>query len=221
MDRDHRLDAPDNESLSTIEQLSDHSELSTIYPHAKNDWEGAELISKEDREKKRNEAQIKINLSIRSMFVPIGILAVLPFVLAAILVVIAGEFLNIKNLAFLLLPVCIAVFLWAFISYKSYKTLYEIFYSHSMRMVPFVFTLVVMVGLTMQGHYVIALPLYSNSLIANTAVSGLIVVAISVALSGVLLMLWTSQALSAHMKFACIGLIALGIVIATTIVNFL
>ena len=79
MDKDHRLDAPDNESLSGIEQISDHSDLTTIYPHAHLDWEKDELISRDEREKRRDDERLRVSLSLRKWFLPIGLLIPLPF----------------------------------------------------------------------------------------------------------------------------------------------
>lgn len=220
MDRDHRLAAPDNESLRTIEQLSDRSELTTIYPHSHNEWEGVDLLSREAREEKRDREQQRINLTIRKWFPAIGLLTPMPFVLGSIIVTAAVTFLRIEHLAYLLLPVVITVALWLYLSFRSIKTVFGIFYQHSIKATPFVMTLLSLIILSLQGHYIAILPLYTDSIIFNSLLSSTFVLLTSVILSGFLIFIWTSARMSVGLKFSSIGGLALVILLATAYINF-
>ena len=220
MDKDHRMDSPDNESLRSIEQLGDHSELTTIYPHAKNEFDG-DLLSSEAREEKRDKEQQRINLTIRKWFVVIGLLIPVPFILGEVLFTIVVTYVSVTNVALLLIPVVIAVLFWLIVSVKAIKRVYAIFYEHSIKATPFVATLLVLLLMSLQAHYMLILPLYTDSILLNSLFTSGVVLMTSIVLSGLLLLIWTSSRISATLKFGCVGIIVLVILIITTIVNFL
>lgn len=220
MDKDHRLDAPDNESLKTIEQLGNHPELSTIYPKAKKQWAG-ELLSEDERETKRGNELRHINVTIRKWFPVIGLLTPLPFVLGSILLAGALTFLKPNNLALLLLPVSVMIVIWLYVSYHSVKRVYRIFYDHSIKATPFVITLLGLLALSLQGHYVALVPIYTDSVFYNALITSSVILAMSVLISGLLIFIWTTLRISSTMKFVSIGIIAVAILIATVYVNFL
>ncbi|MGV9001986.1 MAG: hypothetical protein ACOH18_03445 [Candidatus Saccharimonadaceae bacterium] len=219
MDKDHRLTAPDNESLRAIEQVGDHSELAGIYPDAHNEWESVGLLSREAREEKRNQEQLLISQSIRKWFAVIGLLVPVPFISAFIIIAISATYLHADNIALLLIPALIGVSLWLFISFISIKKVYAIFYSHSIRVAPFLITLLLLVLLSLQALYVTILGLYTDSIIYNTIISSLVVLVTSIGLSGILILIWTSIRLSAAYKIGCIGIVAGAILIVTLLVN--
>lgn len=220
MDKNHRLDAPSNESLRTIEQIDDRSELTTLYPNAKTTLEG-DLLSYEAREEKKEKERLRISLTLRRWFAVIGLLTPLPLVLGVLLFSVGIIFIREDTLIYLLLPIIFTFALWAYASYKSLGYVYNIFYNHSIRATPFVVTLLCLLLMSMQGHYVAVSPYYSDLLIVNAALSGVIVLATSIVLSGILLLIWTARRLSAGIKIACVGIVAVVILIATVLVNTL
>lgn len=221
MDKDHRLDAPDNDSLRTIEQISDHSELASIYPHAHDRWEGTELMSNEEREKKRDRDQLNINLSIRRWFFIVGLLIPIPFVLAALISAVGITYVDAKNMGFMLLPVSIALGVWFLLSRLAFKKVVDIFYGHAITTGPYLATHISLLILSLQATYIGVSPFYTESLIYNTLITSAAAILLSVFLSGVLLIIWTTPHLGARLKFTSVGIIAFAILTATAIVNFL
>jgi len=219
MDKDHRLDAPDEHSLQSIEQVSDHSNLSNLYPSAHNDWESETLLSREAREEKRDAEQLQITLSIRKWFVAIGLLTPLPVILAILLFISGFTFLGGVNQALLIAPLVITAGIWIYISYRSLKKVYGIFYEHSLRATPFIVTLLSFLVFSLVGLYLAMEPFYTDSLLYNAVVSSLIVLLTSVAYSGILLMIWTSPKLGGIYKIGCIGIFAGIIAVITLLVN--
>lgn len=221
MDKDHHLDAPDNESLRTIEQLSDHSELTNIYPHPHDQWEGTELMSSEEREKKRDREQLNISLSIRRWFFLVGLLIPIPFVLGVLLAVVGITFMRPENFGVLLLPAVIALVVWFIASRLALKKVVSIFYGHAIATPPYFIVHIGLLLLSIQGIYVAASSFYTQSLLYDTVLTSGFVMLMSIFLSAVLLVLWTSPLLSSRLKFTSIGVIAVAILGATAIVNFL
>jgi hypothetical protein len=221
MDKDHRMDAPDNDSLRTIEQVPNHSELSSLYPHAHDQWEGAELMSPEEREQKRTREQLNINLSIRRWFFIVGLLIPVPFILAAIMSVVGITYVTDQNLGFALVPIIFALGLWFLFSRLAFKKVADVFYGHSIGAVPYLVAHIGLLVLGVQATYVAASSFFGDSLIYNTFLTSALVMVMSIFLSGVLLVIWTSPLLSSRLKFISVVVIALAIVGATAIVNFL
>lgn len=221
MDKNHRLDAPNDNELRSIEQLGSHSGLTTIYPHAHELWEGNELMSETARESKRAAEQLAINRSVRKWFIPVGILIPLPFVTAALISAVGSTYITVQSLGLLLLPVIFTLAIGAYIVYASIKKVLNIFYAHSIKGLPFYITHLSLMMLSFQGHYAAIAPFYTNSIIYNTILTSGVVLITSIILSGVLLYIWTSTRLTGGMKFGCVGIIALLIIIATALVNLL
>jgi len=222
MDKEHKMDAPDNDSLKIIEQVADHSELSTIYPHAHNEWEGEDLLSREAREEKREQEQLLINTSIRKWFAVIGLLTLLPFVLGFIVftfgVIVVQSLENIpdSNRVLIIVPAILAALAWLVVSYKSIKKVYAIFYDHSIKATPFVVMLLALTVFTLPALFLTMDALYTSSIIYNSIISSSLVLAIGIALSGILLLIWTSSKMSGVFKFGAIGIIA-GIILILTL----
>ena len=221
MDKDHRMDAPDNDSLRTIEQVPDHSELSSIYPRAHDQWEGTELMSSEEREKKRTREQLNINLSIRRWFFIVGLLIPVPFLLAAVMSAVGVTYVTEQNLGFALVPIILALGFWFLFSRLAFKKVADVFYGHSIGAAPYLVAHIGLLVLGIQATYVAASSFFGDSLIYNTLLTSALVMILSIFLSGVLLVIWTSPLLSSRLKFISVVVIALTIVGATAIVNFL
>lgn len=215
MDKDHHLDAPDNESLQNIEQLTDRSSLTAIYPHAHDAWEGSNLMSRDEREQKRDKDQLRISITIRRWFAVIGVLVPLPFVLAAIGIALGSRFLSVDKLGILLLPVVIAVFIVLYISYRSIKFVYEIFYNHAIKATPFVITLIILLALSVYGVLLASQWLHNGDIIHDVAIISISTILMSIMYSGVLLLIWASQSLSSAGKMGCVALLVVAIGAAT------
>ena len=221
MEKDHHLDAPDNENLQHIEQLPDRSGLSTMYPGGHNDWEGKELLSYDERESRRDEAQLRISTSIRRWFWAIGILVPLPFILASALVGYASGNFDSDNIAFLFVPAAIAIAATGYITYRSFRFLHSVFYKHAMRAMPFVITLTVLVGLSVYGLLLATQNLHTGVLVQDILVIGSATILTSMMYSGILLLVWTSQTLNSLAKVGVILGLVSAIVALTTAAHFL
>lgn len=215
MDRDHRLDAPDNEALRGIEQLGDHSELSTIYPHGHSAWEGTDIMSAKDREDKRTQEQVRVSLAIRKQFALIGLLTPLPAILVIMLIVLAATFIDLKNIINLIVPVFLSVGIVTLISIWSTRYLYGIFYSHAVKATPFLAVLIGLITLSVDALFLVTQPLHSGWLPHDALIISAAVLIVSVVLSGILVLIWASPKLRSGAKLGCIGLTVIGIFFST------
>lgn len=210
MDKDHRLDAPNNESLSDIEQLNDRSELTTIYPHAHEEWEGTDLMSHDDREEKRDKEQVSINRSIRKWFVVLGLLAVTPFVLLAIMLA-AGTIIlpaiRAMNPALVIIPASLGALIWIIVSYKAIRGFYTIFYNHAIKATPFLFVLLVFLTLTAYPLFELTRPYHTELLLLNAIILGVAISAISIMYSGILTLIWTTSRMRSSRKVLLLDII--------------
>lgn len=219
MDKDHRMDAPDNESLRTIEQLSDHSDLSTIYPHAHNEWEHSDLLSREAREKQREDEKLRISLSLRKQFLPIGFLIPLPFVYISLLTTLTANYISIEQLSFLLLPVLIVMGFTIFLTYRGFKHGYRIFYSHGIKAGPFIFSLILLLLLSINAVFLLTEPLHTGVQGIDMLIVGASVLTLSIIYSFILVYIWSSPRLTSGKKLALVGLLALLVVVGTALLN--
>ena len=211
MNKDHRLDAPDNESLRNIEQLGDHSELSTHYFTARKEWDGKEILSDEQREEKNNKALLTSTLAIRRQFAVIGLLIPTPLVLLVILISLAATYLTLSKLSTLLTLVIILVGIWALISFLAIRRVYRLFYAHALKATPFIIVLVALLGLSTQESYLLTRGFHTQSFTVNTIIVAAGTYLASIALSALLLSIWTSPRISAGAKLAYAALTAFAI----------
>ncbi len=207
MDRNHQLDAPDNDNLRAINQLDDHSGLTTIYPHAHDQWDG-DIMSTEARETKQAKELDNISISIRKWAVPVGVLAIAPIVSASLLAAVALTYVTEDNASLLLFPMMIITGIWGLVSFAAIKKLYGIFYEHALQATPFFVMLLVLMGLAVQSIYIVTRPFQSGSFIFNTAIISGVALVVSVALSWILLVIWTSRRIAGNTKLGLIGVIA-------------
>ena len=217
MDRDHRLDAPDNEALSAISQLEDHSELTTIYRRAHTDWEGVDIMSRDDREKKLKEEQLRISLSLRKWFVPIGLLIPLPIIVMSLFVTFAGKYFDIETLGFMTLPLLIGIGFTLFLSYKGFRYAYKIFYTHGTKALPFILSLIALLGLSLNALFLLTEPLHTGDHTIDAFIVAVAVLLASVLYSLVMVFVWSSPRLTSGVKIACVGIMALIISIVTAV----
>lgn len=220
MDRKHKLNAPDNDSLQFIEQVNDHSELSTLYPHAHDQWTG-EIMTEEARLKKRDKEHEEITTKIIWKFWLIGVLAPIPIILAAIITVLAFLYINPEQMATFIVPALIALLVWAGASYFAIRRIFLVFYNHALRAGPFLVTLLVMLGLSVQTIYVLTLPLHNQSPIhAVTLISGIILLW-SILLSLLLLWIWVTPYLRGNGKFSLLAILAVILIAVSGIVTLI
>lgn len=207
MDKNHNLDTPHNEELQNIEQLTGHSELSTMYFRARNEWEGQEILSKEERELKRDREQQEITSSIRKWFVPIGLLIPVPVILLVLLIALASVFLDPDNLRYMLPVAILSVGLWGAVLYFSMRKVYGIFYQHALQATPFILIFMALLGLGGQASFLLVQPLKAEPLMNVALLSGCALI-LGVIISGILLTIWTSQRLSGSSKLGAIMCLA-------------
>ncbi len=220
MDKDHQLDAPHNESLRGIEQLGDRSELSAVYPHPHKEWEESNMLSSDDRDRKHLKEREIITTSVRKSFIAIGLLTPVPFIVFVCFSAALSAVATKDNLGFLLLPIIIGLGLWVLVSYLALRRVHTIFYSHALRTVPFLATLLCLLAMCAQTLYSVTRPMQVNSFMVNSlALSGLLLIA-SVILSGILLFIWTSPRLHPSAKvsyMALLSVLLLGLAVAVTV----
>lgn len=209
MDHDHRLDAPDEEALRSIEQLDDHSELTTIYRRAKHEWDGVEIVSREEREKQQREERLRISLSLRKWFLPIGLFIPLPIIVITLLLTLTSQYFSIQSLGILLLPILIGVGALVYATYRGFKYAYKIFYAHGVRAWPFIFIQIALLGMSLNGLFLLTEPLHTGEeWIDMLTVAGAVLIT-SIVYSLVLVLAWSSPRLGSAAKVGVAGLLAL------------
>lgn len=221
MDKDHRLDAPDNEALRTIEQIDDHSDLSTIYPHAHSDWEGVELLSRDEREKRREDEKLRISLSLRKWFVPIALLIPLPFVVSGILITLSANYLNLQSLGFMMLPMLIITGGILYATYRGFKYGYKIFYKHGVKAWPFILALLALLLASLNLVFRITEPLHTGEEAIDVLIISGAILSLSLVYSLILVFVWSSPRLSAGAKIIAVSIFALILLASTALLNFL
>ncbi len=209
MDHKHRLDAPNDESLGVIEQVSDRSELSSLYFKPRDEWEGKELLSDEQRNAKHDAALVSAKLSARRHFVTLGVLIPSPIILLVLLISWAAAYLNIATLNFMLPLAVLAVLTWGIISFLSIRKTYRFFYDHTINAGPFIIASFVLIGLSVQQLILLTRPLHTDSFLNNALIVGTATYLASIIITGILLCIWVAPRLSGKAKMISIGLIAL------------
>lgn len=209
MDKDHRLDAPDNDSLQSIEQLPDRSDLSTIYEHGRTELTKDGLVNRDEVIQKQDEERAKIRTSIRKSFLVIGLLIPLPFVMIANIVTIALTYAMDEDSRLLLIPVILAIVLSLYIAARAFKEVYEIFYDHAMKATPFVFTHLVLLGTSLYATLLGTQQFHNGNLIHDVLIISGAMTLLSVLYSGLLLLIWVASRLSSSAKMACVALLVL------------
>ncbi len=215
MDRNHKLEAPHNESLKNIEQLDTRSELSGLYFQAKDQWSG-ELLSDDERQQRRDTSLDAITRNIKKRFVPIGLLGMLPFALLMALVALALTVSDIiatdRKATILIVPVMLAALIWFYAAYRLFRHYFAIFYEHALRGSMFLFFQLALTGAATHVLFVLFIAPLAFSGAVNLLIAAGIGVAISPVISFVLLHLWLSTRISGNAKLSVIFMliVALG-----------
>ena len=217
MDRNHQLKAPDNNELKDIEQVPDRSELSALYFDAHSEWDGKELISDDERQRRRDKHNEAITTSIRPQFATIGLLITTPLILLALIASAGATHVTIEALDFLLPIIVLTIGFWILVSFLSLRRVYAIFYNHALRATPFILVLLSLLGIVAQGLYLLLHSWLPSSLILATLLFGLCLMAASVVLSLITLYIWVAPRLSIEAKIGCLaslaGLLLLGVLL--------
>lgn len=220
MDRSHRIDAPD-ESLNTVEQLEDHSNVSSIYPQAHKSWEGQEIVSAEERERRRLEKENTISFGIRRQFLTLGILIPLPLIIAALILTGTITFMNDQNASILTFPLILLVLIWLSLTLLAIRKVFEIFYKHALRAGPFFIVLLALLGMSVQIVYVLTMPIHASQPLQAALLVSVIECVWSVFLCFILLFVWTTPRLSGNAKFGVISIVALCLLLTATVITLL
>ena len=203
MDSSHKLDAPDNDSLSRIDQVGDHSDLSTLYRKAKNDWTG-ELVSDSERDRRRQEKFDTISFGIRKEFATISLLITAPLIISSIIATVAFTFVDEKNRPILGIPTIFLFLFWVIGTFFAYKKVYALFYNNALQATPFICVLLTYLGLFATILHILTAGIHNqNPLYSTIIVSGLELL-LGIAISLPLLLLWTTPKLSGNLKLAII-----------------
>lgn len=213
MDRNHSLDAPNNDELSGIEQITDHSDLTNIYRDPHNQFEG-NLLSANDRQKVKADELEAITSGLGKHVLKIGVYVPLPLIIGALLAVslytfadTAGEVASEMVLAF---AAILSISIWLIILYKTYKAINKTFYKHAMRAGSFLIVMIASLLMASQAIYWIVSESYlGQSLLFYTALTSLLVVMYSLVASFILLGIWGNSRLNSGIKALVSGLILL------------
>ncbi len=220
MDKKHRLSSPNNDSLKGIEQVTDRSELSTLYYKPHDEWEGKELLTPEQREEKRHAEHRATVRSVRKKFWRVGILLPLPVVTLAILISLASIYITFQNPMFEIPFIIIVGGIWAVSAFHMFRRAFAILYSHTLGTVPFFLIFMILLGLGTQALFLLTRGHHTESLLLNTLfISGSALV-VSVLLCGLLLLIWTSERLTSGSRLVAIGGVALALLVIISFAMF-
>jgi len=206
MDRDHRLAAPNNDALSGIEQISDRSELTSIYREPGEQFEG-ELLSAEARKKVKADELEAITSGLGKHALKIGIYIPLPFVTGLFLITGLFLFSGINEILLVFLSF-FALSAWLIISYRAYDAIYKTFYKHALRAGTYIVVMLASILMASQAIYWIITETFSSqSLLFSVSLISLLLVAYSLVANFILLGIWGNSRLGSGIKALVSGLI--------------
>jgi hypothetical protein len=209
MDRDHRIDAPNDEELRTIEQIQDRSDLTGIYRKGAQQFEG-DILSKEAREKAKAQELEALTSGLGKSALSIGFFIIYPFIGGALLAL--GLFVLVRYvpaMVLLLLAIAALVF-WLISSYKAYEFIFKTFYNHALRAGPFVTVMVVSLIMASQAIYGLVVDNFSGqSIVFNISLISLLLLLYSLIASFILLGIWGNSKLKSGSKVLVSGLIVI------------
>lgn len=220
MNEKHHLDAPNDETLSSVSQLNDHSDLSTLYPEAHKQWSG-DIMSTENRNKQRSQELDDFSQSITKEFLTIGLLVPIPLAIVGLGTVWLATNVWPHQTAINFIPSVLIGALWIGITYAVIRKMQTIFYQHTMRFGPFLATIWILLGISVQTLFVLTLPIHHANPYAAVACIAVMGFALSIGLSLLLLHIWTTPRLSSSTKFNVIILLTLAFGVITGLVTFL
>lgn len=219
MDENHRLNAPDNDSLSQVEQLQDRSELSSIYPHAGKQWEG-DLISQEERERRRQHKEDMMSFGIRKLWWKIGFLAPLPLVLLCLFLAGSAKGIALTNINLMVIPMIIVFLIWIGVTITIYRRIFSTFYTHALQALPFLAILYVLLALSVEILYILTIPIHQQVPLTAVLLVGTLTLLWSLVLSPLMLVLWTTPRVSGAVKAIIIAASIFGLLLAASTITF-
>ena len=200
MDSSHKLDAPNNEELRTIEQIEDRSELGTLYREPGDQYDGT-ILSPEARDKAKAEKLEALTSGISRSSFKIGFLLPYPFISGLLLAFGIYTTTSWINTGVLIALLIVAGGFWVLTSYFAYAAIYKIFYKHALRTGPYLFVMLLSVLAASQAIYGIVTEQFSTqSALFNIALVSLFVILYSVIATFVLLLVWGSAHVNAVFK---------------------
>jgi cation transport ATPase len=209
MDRDHRIDAPNDEELRTIEQIQDRSDLTGIYRKGAQQFEG-DILSKEAREQAKAQELEALTSGLGKSALSIGFFIIYPFIGGALLAL--GLFVLVRyvpDMVLLLLAIAALVF-WLISSFKAYEFIFKTFYTHALRAGPFVTVMVVSLIMASQAIYGLVVDNFSGqSIVFNISLISLLLLLYSLITSFILLGIWGNSKLKSGSKVLVSGLIVI------------
>ena len=207
MDRNHTLEAPNNDELSGIEQLEDRSDLTSIYRAPGEQFEG-EILSEEARNKVKADELEAITSGIGRSALSVGLLVIYPFISGALLAVGLYELATMTYPMVLVSAAIISIGVWMLTSYKAYATIFKIFYKHALRAGPFLVVTLVSLIMASQAIYGTVVDNFSvQSAVFNVSLISLLLVMYSLIISYILLGIWGNSKLTSGVKALVSGLI--------------
>jgi len=219
MDRKHRLEAPHNDSLQSIEQLRDRSELSTVYFRARSQWEG-DIVSEDERQRRRKDKEDHMSFGIRKQFWAVGILAPLPLVLLSLLLGVIFTLLGTLDVRMLVIPMMIGFLVWGVISFSIIKKIFALFYKNGLRAGPFLAILLTFLGLSIQIIYVSTIALHNHQLMSAVLVISALELVWSIVMSYALLLIWTTPAIGGGVKVGILAFLGIALLVSAAALTF-
>jgi len=207
MDRNHKLDAPNNEELKTIEQIDDHSGLTTVYREAGEQFHG-NILSASEREKLKDDEIDAITSGISKSAPIIGLLIPYPFLSGLMGGVYLYSISAGLNAGILYTLLALLGGTWLATSYMAYARIFHIFYRHALRVGPFLLVMLISVLASSQAFMnIIAQSIASESLVFNIAAMALLVILYSIIISYIVLKTWGNSHISSGFKIAVSGIV--------------
>lgn len=211
MDSSHKLDAPNDDSLHTIDQVANHSDLSTLYPHAKDQWTG-DLVSKDVRSYRQQEHQDTLSFGIRQYFFTVGLLIPLPFI--SIIVALTAAFVYVKesNVSMFVIPGIFVFFILLGITIGSFRKLSNLFYMNALRALPYAVIMLGLLSIIVFMLYHATSSIHDYQLLPAVAIVSAATIIVSIILNFFFLRLWTTPVISGAMKILIMITLALALI---------
>jgi hypothetical protein len=196
----HKLDAPNNDELKSIDQIGDHSSASTVYRKANDQFEG-EILSAKAREKAKAEELEAITSGLGRNALRIGLLVPYPFISGLLLTVGVYTTVTLANASIFFGIVIIAAGLWLISSYYAYSAIYKIFYKHALRAGPFLAVMLINILIVSQAIYGLVVQDFAvDNLVYNAGLISLLLLLYSFIVSYILVGIWGNSRLKSSIK---------------------
>ncbi|MES2630993.1 MAG: hypothetical protein V4611_03475 [Patescibacteria group bacterium] len=209
MDRNHKLDAPNNEELRIIDQIEDKSGAATVYRNPKPQFHG-EILSAEQRQKVKDDELASITNDLWKSSLKIGLYVPYPFVGGALLAAILNSSVDMVSAGIMIGLLIVVTGFWLYTSYVAYARIFKIFYKHALRAGPFIFVMLPSVLLASQAFYAYtAANIAGQSIVFNVAAVSLLVVLYSILTTFIVLLVWSHSKIKGIFKAAVAGLVLL------------